>query len=45
MKEAVAQLYAAMHELDTLFVRRNYSRKISNHGIGKAINDRLNAQK
>ncbi len=41
MKEAAAQLYAAMHELDTLLLDVIIAERFPNHGIGKAINDRL----
>lgn len=41
MKEAAAQLYAAMHELDARSLDVIIAERFPKHGIGKAINDRL----
>ncbi|MEM7367672.1 MAG: L-threonylcarbamoyladenylate synthase [Bacteroidota bacterium] len=41
MEEAAKNLFAVMRELDRLGLKRILAEKVPEHGVGKAINDRL----
>ena len=41
LKEATANLYAALHHLDSLDLDLIVAQKFPDHGLGKSINDRL----
>jgi L-threonylcarbamoyladenylate synthase len=41
LKEAGRNLFSALHQLDSMSVDEIRAERMPNHGIGRAINDRL----